>query len=85
MARWRKVAFQTIAESYVRMAAVWRYENIAALKYHQECERDMNQRIAMANTAEAAHLRAERGAVASLRTVEADRPGASRGGGHLAL
>ncbi len=51
---------RTIAESYVKMAAVWRYENIAALKYHEECEREMNQRIATAEPAQAAHLRAER-------------------------
>ncbi len=51
---------RTIAESYVKMAAVLRYENIAALKYHQECERELNQRIAMADAAQAAHLRAER-------------------------
>ncbi len=51
---------RTIAESYVRMAAVWRYENLSALKHHQECEREMNQRIATAEPAQAAHLRAER-------------------------
>ena len=51
---------RTIAESYVKLAAVWRYENIAALKCHQERERETNRRIAAANPAQAAHLRAER-------------------------
>jgi hypothetical protein len=51
---------RTIADSYVRMAAVLRYENIAALKYHQHQERELNERIASADAPEAAHLRAER-------------------------
>ena len=32
--RWRRVASRTIAQSYVRMAAMLRYENIAALEHH---------------------------------------------------
>jgi len=51
---------QTMAQSYVRMAAMLRYENIAALKCHQQCEREMNERIAVADAAEAERLRAER-------------------------
>ncbi len=51
----------TIAESYVRMAAMLRWENIAALKYHQQCEREMDERIAAADVREAARLRAQRG------------------------
>ncbi len=50
----------TIAESYVRMAAMWRYENIAALKYHQQQERELNERIAAADASEAAFLEAGR-------------------------
>ena len=49
-----------IAESYVRMAAMLRYENIAALKYHEQCDRELNDRIAAANAAEAARLEAQR-------------------------
>ena len=51
---------QTMAQSYVRMAAMLRYENIAALKCHQQCEREVNERIAVADAAEAERLRAER-------------------------
>jgi hypothetical protein len=50
----------TIAQSYVRMAAMLRYENIAALKYHQQCDGELNERIATANPVEAAQLRTER-------------------------
>jgi hypothetical protein len=50
----------TIAASYVRMAALWRYENIAALKHHQQCERELNERIASAPAGEAAKLEAHR-------------------------
>jgi hypothetical protein len=50
----------TIAESYVRMAAMLRYENVAALKHHQQRDRELNQHIATAAPAEAAHLRARR-------------------------
>jgi hypothetical protein len=51
---------QTIAASYVRMASVLRYENIAALKHHQKLDREMSQRIAGAPPPEAARLRAQR-------------------------
>ena len=34
----------TMAASYVRMAAMLRYENIAALKYHEDCDRELNER-----------------------------------------
>ncbi len=50
----------TMARSYVRMAAILRFENIAALKHHQEQDREMNARIAAVEPAEAAHLRAQR-------------------------
>jgi hypothetical protein len=50
----------TIAQSYVRMAAMLRYENIAALKYHQQRERELNDRIASADAREAQRLRAGR-------------------------
>ena len=50
----------TIAASYVRMAALWRYENIAARKHHEECTRDLDTQIAMAESAEAEALRAHR-------------------------
>jgi hypothetical protein len=36
----------TIAASYVRMAALLYYENIAAARHHEECERELNERIA---------------------------------------
>ena len=51
---------RTIAQSYVRMAAVLRYENIAALEYHQRRDRELNERIASADAAEAARLQAQR-------------------------
>jgi len=51
----------TMAASYVRKAAMLRWENIAALKHHQECDRELNERIAAAaNPAEAAYLEAGR-------------------------
>ncbi len=50
----------TIAESYLRMAAMLRYENIAALKHHREEERELEERIAVADASEAARLRAQR-------------------------
>jgi len=50
----------TLAQSYVRMAALLCYENIAAFKYHQQRDREINERIAAANPAEAARLRADR-------------------------
>ena len=37
-----------------------RYENIAASKHHQEQERELEERIAVADAAEAARLRAQR-------------------------
>ncbi len=49
-----------IAQSYVRMAAMLRYENIAALKYHQRQDREWNERIAAADAPEAARLEAQR-------------------------
>jgi hypothetical protein len=49
-----------MAQSYVRMAAMLRYENIAALKYHQERERELNQRIVAAEAPQAAQLQAQR-------------------------
>ncbi len=51
---------RTIAGSYVRMAAMLRYENIAALKYHQRQDREWNERIAAADAPEAARLEAQR-------------------------
>ena len=50
----------TMAQSYVRMASVVRYENIAALEYHQRQDRELNERIAAANAVEAARLEAQR-------------------------
>ncbi len=51
---------RTMAASYVRMASVLRYENIAALRHHQRRDRELDARIAMAEPAEAARLRAMR-------------------------
>jgi len=50
----------TIAHSYVRMASVLRYENVAALEYHQQCDRELDARIAAAEPDEAARLREHR-------------------------
>ena len=50
----------TIAASYVRMAALWHYENIAAVRHHEECERALNECIAAASPDEAERLTAER-------------------------
>jgi hypothetical protein len=50
----------TIAQSYVRMAAMLRYENIAAIEHHREKERELEARIAAAKPVEAEHLRAQR-------------------------
>ena len=50
----------TMAQSYMRMAALLRYENIAALKHHQHRDRELNARIAVADAAEAARLEAQR-------------------------
>jgi len=62
---------QTIAQSYVRMASVLRYENIAALKHHQERDRELDERIVAADASEAARLRAQR---AKLRRAGLWRP-----------
>jgi len=40
-----EISVATIADSYVRMAALWRYENLAALRYHQQCERELNEAL----------------------------------------
>ena len=42
------------------MAALLRYENIAALEYHQLCECELNERIATADASDAARLEAQR-------------------------
>ena len=55
-----EICIATIADSYVRMAALLRYENIAALRYHQQCERELDERIATSNRSEAARLEARR-------------------------
>jgi hypothetical protein len=47
----------TIAHLYVRMASVLRYENVAALEHHQQCDRELDARIAAAEPDEAARLR----------------------------
>jgi hypothetical protein len=51
---------RTMAGSYVRMATMLRYENLAALKEHRRRERDLEQRIAAAKPSEAARLAAGR-------------------------
>jgi hypothetical protein len=61
----------TIAASYVRMAALLRYENIAAARHHEECERELNERIAAASPSEAERLQAER---EELRRADLWRP-----------
>jgi hypothetical protein len=49
-----------MAQSYVRMGAMLRYENIAAFKYHQLRDREVNERIAAADAPEATRLQAGR-------------------------
>jgi hypothetical protein len=49
-----------LAESYIRMAAMLRYENLAALKHHEQCARELNERVAVADPAEATRLEAQR-------------------------
>ena len=61
----------SIAESYVKMAAMLRYENIAALKFHQQQDRALNERIAAADATEAARLHAYR---EDLRRADLWRP-----------
>ena len=74
----------TMADSYVRMAALLRYENIAALKYHQHRERELEVRIAAADAPEAARLEAQR---IKLRRAGLWRPtiGSARGNGYFAI
>lgn len=48
----------TIAASTVRLAMAWRYEAVAAQEHHLKCERDLNDRIAVASPPEAQHLEA---------------------------
>ncbi|HVN28428.1 MAG TPA: hypothetical protein VMT64_08085 [Candidatus Binataceae bacterium] len=50
----------TIADAYVRMASLLRYENLAALEYHQQCDRDFDARVAAADSDETALLREHR-------------------------
>jgi hypothetical protein len=50
----------TIARSYVQMAAMLRYENLAALKHHQHRERELEERIATAAPEKAAFLASSR-------------------------
>jgi hypothetical protein len=66
-----QVCVAIVADSWVRMAAVWRYEGIAALKYHQQCERALKDRIAAADATEAARLQADR---EKLRRAGLSRP-----------
>jgi hypothetical protein len=65
----------TMAESYVRMAAMLRYENIAALKYHQHRERELDERIAAADAPEAAQLQAQRNQLRRARLWRPTIPG----------
>ncbi len=55
-----EVCIATMAESWVRMASVMRYENVAALEYHQRKDREIDDRIAATDSAEAARLEAHR-------------------------
>jgi hypothetical protein len=51
---------RTIAQSYLRMASIFRYENVAALKYFERRERELNARITAADPAIGARLRGRR-------------------------
>ena len=51
---------RTMAESYVRMAAALRYENIAALKHHERLDCALDAQIMAAAPPEAARLEATR-------------------------
>ena len=55
-----EICVATIADSYVRIATMLRYENIAALKYHRQRERELEEEIAAATSAGAARLREHR-------------------------
>jgi len=55
-----EICVATIADSFVRMADLWRYENLAAVNYHRQCERELDERIANADAEEAARLREHR-------------------------
>ena len=50
----------TIADSYIRLAAALLYENRAAYEWHQQQDRELDARIALAEPAEAERLRAHR-------------------------
>jgi hypothetical protein len=66
---------RTMADSFVRMAAMLRYENIAALKYHQHRERELNGRIAAADAAKASSLEAARDQLRRARLWRPTIPG----------
>jgi hypothetical protein len=55
-----EICVATLADCSVRMAALLRFENLAALRYHQQCERELNERIAAAERSEAARLENQR-------------------------
>jgi hypothetical protein len=53
----------TLATTTVRLAMMMRYENLAALSHHLKRERELNERIAIAEPAEARSLEARRDAL----------------------
>ena len=65
----------SIADSYVRMAAVLRYESIAAYEYHQHRDRELDARIAAASPTEAARLHEYREKLRSAGLWEPTIPG----------
>jgi len=50
----------TLAHEFVQMAAVLRYENLAAYEFHQQQDRDLDARIASSTPSTAARLRGYR-------------------------
>ena len=52
-----EIHIATIADCYIRMAAMLRYESVAALNKHRREDRALNERIAAAEPSEAAQLR----------------------------
>jgi hypothetical protein len=69
----------TIAESYVRMAAMLRYENVAALKHHQQRDRELNQHIRDGRAGGGCAFARASGKAPPRRFMAADHPRTARG------
>ena len=71
----------TMAQSYVRMASVLRYENIAALKFHQHRDRELNAAHRRGGCGRGRATSSPARQAAPRRTMEADDPGSARSEG----